>query len=70
MQNPPARERTRVITAFFYGFVLLLGYFFLRIFEPFLVPLGWAAVLAVFVYPWHERLVTRTGKAQAAALPL
>jgi predicted PurR-regulated permease PerM len=68
VQNPLARERARVITVFFYGFVLLLGYFFLLIFQPFLVPLGWAAVLAVFVHPWHERLVASTGNSRAAAL--
>jgi predicted PurR-regulated permease PerM len=55
-------------TLFFYGVVLLLGYFFLRIFAPFFVPLGWAAVLAIFVYPWHERLVPRLGRARAAGL--
>ena len=34
----------------------------------FLPPLGWAAVLAIFVYPWHERLVPRYGTTRAAAL--
>ena len=48
--------------------MLLLGYFLLRIFAPFFAPLGWAAVLAIFVYPWHERLVMRYGNARAAAL--
>ena len=53
---------------FFYGVVLLLGYVFLRMLTPFLAPLGWAAVLAIFVYPWHERLVPQHGKTRAAAL--
>lgn len=68
MQNPLARERARVTTAFFYGVLLLLGYFVLQIFAPFVGPLGWAAVLAIFVYPWHEKLVARHGNTRAAAL--
>ena len=68
MRSPLARERERVATGFFYGIVLLLGYVFLRILTPFFAPLGWAAVLAIFVYPWHERLVPRHGNARAAAL--
>lgn len=68
MNSPLARERERVTTIFFYGIVVLLGYLFSRIISPFFAPLGWAAVLAVFVYPWHERLVPRYGHARAAAL--
>ena len=68
MRSPLAREREWVAALFFYGIVLLLGYVFLRILTPFLAPLGWAAVLAIFVYPWHERLVPRHGNARAAAL--
>jgi predicted PurR-regulated permease PerM len=66
--NPLAKERERITTIFFYGVVLLLGYWFFRILTPFFAPLGWAAVLAVFVYPWHERLVARYGHTRAAAL--
>jgi predicted PurR-regulated permease PerM len=68
MRSPLVRERERVTTVFFYGVVILLGYFLLRIFAPFLAPLGWAAVLAIVVYPWHERLVPRHGITRAAAL--
>jgi len=68
VRNPLTRERERAITVLFYGAVLFLGYLFLRIVAPFLAPLGWAAVLAIFVYPWHERLVQRYGHARAAAL--
>ena len=68
MTNPIIRERKRVATLFFYGIVLLLGYVLLRIFAPFLGPLGWGAVLAIFVYPWHEKQVPRYGDARAAAL--
>ncbi|HLG56421.1 MAG TPA: AI-2E family transporter [Vicinamibacterales bacterium] len=68
MKSPLAREREQVATGFFYGIVLLLGYVFLRMLTPFFAPLGWAAVLAIFVYPWHERVVPRYGNARAAAL--
>jgi predicted PurR-regulated permease PerM len=68
VRNPLARERDRVATVFFYGVVLLLGYVFLRMLIPFLAPLGWAAVLAIFVYPWHERLVPQHGNTRAAAV--
>jgi predicted PurR-regulated permease PerM len=68
VRSPLARERELVAIIFFCSVVLLLGYLFLRILTPFLAPLGWAAVLAIFVYPWHERLVPAYGNARAAAL--
>jgi predicted PurR-regulated permease PerM len=68
MKNPLARERERVAIGFFYGIVLLLGYVFLSMLAPFFAPLGWAAVRAIFVYPWHERVVPRYGHTRAAAL--
>ena len=40
----------------FYGFILLLVYLVYRVFSPFLVPLGWAGVLAVLFYSWNKRL--------------
>ena len=61
-----ANERERFTTLIFYGVVLLLGYLVLRVFEPFFHPLGWAAVLAICVYPWYERLVGRLGRSPAA----
>jgi len=60
--------RERVASVLFYSAVLLLAYAVYRIFEPFLVPLGWAAVLMVVFYPWHERLARRLGDFRAAAL--
>jgi predicted PurR-regulated permease PerM len=68
VRNPLAMERDRATTILFFGVVLFLGYLFLRIVAPFLIPLGWAAVLAIFVYPWHEKLVRRWGHGRAAAL--
>ena len=62
-----ANTRERLNTLLFYGSVLLLGYLAYRIFEPFLVPLGWAAVLVVVFYPLHARLERRWGAWRAAA---
>lgn len=68
MRNPLIKERERITTLMFYAAVLLLGYLVVRIFTPFFVPLAWAAVLAVFVYPSHERLAARFGTTRAAAI--
>lgn len=68
MRSPLTREHERVTTIFFYGVVLLLGYLFVRILAPFFAPLGWAAVLAIVVYPWHEQLVPRYGAPRAALI--
>ncbi len=59
--------RQRVATALFYGAVVLLGWLVFRIFEPFLVPLGWAAVLVVVFHPLQARLEQRWSKSRAAA---
>ena len=61
-------ERQRVALLLFYGLVLLIGYLLLRFFEPFFHPLAWAAVLAICVYPFHERLVAKHGRSRAAAI--
>ena len=68
MRSPLTEERDRAITILFYAIVLFLGYLFLRILTPFFAPLGWAVVLAIFVYSWHEKLVPRCGRAGAAAI--
>ena len=59
--------RARFSTLLYYGVVLLLIYLVYRIFEPFLVPLGWAVVLVVCFYPLHKRLEQRWGRGRAAA---
>ena len=68
MQNPLIRERERITTLLFYAAVLLLGYLVVRIFAPFFTPLAWAAVLAIFVYPSHEKLAARYGTNRAAVI--
>lgn len=53
--------------ALFYGVVALLAYLVYLISEPFLAPLGWAGVIVVVLFPWHERLERRWGRTRAAA---
>ena len=60
-------ESERLTTVLFYGLVLLLAYLVFRVFEPFLVPLGWAIVLVVVFYPLHARLEKSWGRTRAAA---
>src|SRR5260370_15545446 len=42
-----------------YGALLLLIYLVFRIVDPFLEPLAWSAVLAIFFYSVHERISRR-----------
>ncbi|MBZ5659511.1 MAG: AI-2E family transporter [Acidobacteriia bacterium] len=51
----------------FYGVVLCLAYFVFRIFEPFLVPLGWAGVFAVVFYSLNRRFERKWGRTPAAS---
>jgi predicted PurR-regulated permease PerM len=61
-----ATTSDRLTTVLSYGALLLLGYLVFRIVEPFLVPLAWSAVLAIFFYPLHERLQRRLQPGRAA----
>jgi predicted PurR-regulated permease PerM len=56
----------RLTTVLSYGALLLIGYVVYRIVEPFLEPLVWSAVLAIFFYPVHEYLKERWGANRAA----
>src|SRR5258708_8503630 len=61
-----ASTSDRLTTVLSYGALLLLIYLVFRIVEPFLVPLAWSAVLAVFFY-WVVALVApRLGAERAA----
>jgi predicted PurR-regulated permease PerM len=51
-----------------WGGVALLGYLAYLVVRPFLNPLGWAAVFAIFAYPVHFRLERRWNATGAAAL--
>ena len=69
MKNTAAAKTTtsdRLTTVLSYGALLLLGYFVFRIVEPFLIPLAWSAVLAIFFTPLHERIEKRLKPTQAA----
>ena len=48
--------------------IALLAYLLYRVVEPFLVPLGWACVLAVLLAPVQRRLTARYSAGRAAAL--
>src|SRR5262249_17229719 len=61
-----ATTSDRLTTVLSYGALLLLGYLVFRIAEPFLVPLAWSAVLAIFFYPVHERIARGLKPTQAA----
>lgn len=65
------RERNQttsdqVTTVLSYGALLLLGYLVYEITAPFLVPLAWSAVLAIFFYPLHEKVSRRLKPTRAA----
>lgn len=65
------RERNQttsdqVTTVLSYGALLLLGYLVFEIAAPFLVPLAWSAVLAIFFYPLHEKVLRQLKPTRAA----
>jgi len=51
----------------FYGALFVLGWLVFLIFQPFLVPLGWASILAVVFYGHYQRLARHWGPTRAAA---
>jgi predicted PurR-regulated permease PerM len=59
--NPTSSSATstsdRLTTVLSYGALLLLIYLVFRIVVPFLEPLAWSGVLAIFFYPVHERIM-------------
>jgi predicted PurR-regulated permease PerM len=52
----------------FYGVVLCLAYLVFRVFQPFLAPLGWAAVFGVIFYSLHKRFERKWGRTQSAVV--
>jgi len=64
----PSQQQQQLTTLLFYTLVLLLGYLVFRIFQPFLVPIGWATVLAVVCHPVHRRLARKLGPTAAATV--
>ncbi|MGH9681599.1 MAG: AI-2E family transporter [Candidatus Acidiferrales bacterium] len=66
----PIRQNSddRFGNVLFYGVVLCLAYFVFRVFQPFLVPLGWAAVFAVIFHSVNKRIELRWGRTFAAVM--
>ena len=58
----------RLTTVLSYGALVLLGYLVFRIVSPFLLPLGWSAVLAIFFSPINARLKKYMSPTWAAIL--
>jgi predicted PurR-regulated permease PerM len=67
MRHAPS-DRERLAQLLFYGAVILIGYLMFQVVQPFLVPLGWAGVLAIAVQPLFGRLVPKFGRGRAAGL--
>jgi predicted PurR-regulated permease PerM len=58
----------RLTTVLSYGALLLLGYLVFLITAPFLIPLAWSAVLAIFFFPAFLLLSKRMSVTKAALL--
>jgi predicted PurR-regulated permease PerM len=65
-RNPTTSDQ--VTTVLSYGALLLLGFLVYAITAPFLVPLAWSAVLAIFFYPLHKRVLRCVRPAPAALI--
>jgi predicted PurR-regulated permease PerM len=63
--NEPDRDQTSQVLH--WVGLAVLGWLVFLVVRPFLIPLGWAAVLAVVTYPVHARLATRWRPGLAAA---
>jgi predicted PurR-regulated permease PerM len=54
--NRNAQTSDRLTTVLSYGALILLGYLVLLVVSPFLLPLAWSGVLAIFFYPVYQLL--------------
>ena len=61
-----ARRLKSLSTGLFYAALALLVWLAFLIVQPFLEPLGWAAILAILLAPWQRRLAARWGPTRAA----
>src|SRR5215212_9070362 len=64
----PFTDREHVTAVLFYVALAIFVYLVFQMVQPFLVPLGWAAVLVIVFHPVHERFEARFGPTRAAAL--
>ncbi|BCA54698.1 conserved membrane protein of unknown function [Nitrospira sp. KM1] len=58
---PQFMTRSQPFTVVFFALLLLLLYQLILLFQPFLFPIFWAALLAHFSYPLYERLTRMLG---------
>lgn len=65
INDPQHYALTRVV---FYAFIGAIYFLLYQVLAPFLVPLAWAGVLAVTVFPIHRRLLARMPARRAAIL--
>lgn len=63
-----ATSENRFSNVLFYGVVLCLAYFVFRVFQPFLEPLGWAAVFGVIFYSLNKGLESKWGSTRSAVV--
>ena len=63
-----ARPADRLTDALMWGALVLLTWLVYLVVSPFLIPLGWACVLAIVTYPLHVRLSRRWTRGHAAAI--
>jgi predicted PurR-regulated permease PerM len=63
----PRNSDDRFSNVLFYGVVLCLAYLVFQVFQPFLVPLGWAAVFAVIFFSLSKKFERRWGRTLAAS---
>ena len=49
------------------GLILILAIICYRVFSPFMIPMVWAVILAVTLYPLHKRIARRVGGRQGIA---
>jgi predicted PurR-regulated permease PerM len=65
MSRPDAEHFSTAIT---WASLLLVMYLLVLVLQPFLIPLGWACVLSVLIYPAFARLSRRVGPGRAAGI--
>lgn len=64
----PQTAENRFSNVLFYGVVLCLAYLVFRVFQPFLLPLGWAVVFGVIFYSLNKRFERRWGNTVSAGV--
>jgi predicted PurR-regulated permease PerM len=62
-----ALNQSWLVTAFFFGLLLLILYAALLVLSPFLPALAWAAILTIIVYPGYQGLCRLAGGRNTAA---